>query len=103
MEAHNYLTSLGCSEARIIFKVRVRMLDLKTNFKRKYELDLSCPFCLEGEESIDHIFTCNKGLLRPDKLENITFTEINKTDNMRLLKDVAKFITRYQKFCDILI
>ena len=79
------------------------MLDLKTNFKRKYELDLSCRFCLEGEESIDHIFTCNKGFLRPDKLENITFTEINKTDNMRLLKDVAKFITWYKKFRDILI
>ena len=103
LEAQNYLTSLGSSEARIIFKVRVRMLDLKTNFKRKYELNLSCPFCLEGEESIDHIFTCNKGLLRPDKLENITFTEINKTDNMRLLKDVAKFINRYKKFRDILI
>ena len=103
LEAQNYLTSLGSSEARIIFKVRVRMLDLKTNFKRKYDLDLSCPFCLEGEESIDQIFTCNKGLLRPDKLENIAFTDINKTDNMRLLKDVAKFITRYKKFCDILI
>ena len=103
LEAQNYLTSLGSSEALIIFKVRVRMLDLKTNFKRKYELDLSCPFCLEGEESIDHTFTCNKGLLRPGKLENIAFTEINKTDNMRLLKDVAKFITRYQKFRDILI
>ena len=46
---------------------------------------------------------CNKGLLRPDKLENIAFTEINKPDNMRLLKDVAKLITRYQKFRDILI
>ena len=80
LEAQNYLTSLGSSEARIIFKVRVRMLDLKTNFKRKYELDLSCPFCLEGEESVDHIFTCNKGLLRTDKLENIAFTEINKID-----------------------
>ena len=65
--------------------------------------DLSCPLCLVGGESIDHIFTCNKGLLRPDKLENIAFTEINKTDNMRLLKDVAKFITRYRKFRDILI
>ena len=43
LEAQNYLTSLGSSEARIIFKVRVRMLDLKTNFERKYELDLSCP------------------------------------------------------------
>ena len=36
LEAQNYLTSLGSSEARIIFKVRVRMLDMKTNFKRKY-------------------------------------------------------------------
>ena len=98
LEAQNYLTSLSSSEALIIFKVRVRMLNLKTNFKRKYELDLSCPFCLEGEESIDHIFTCNKGLLRPDKLENFAFT-----DNMRFLKDIAKFITRYKKFCDILI
>ena len=51
LEAQNYLTSLSSSEARIIFKVRVRMLDLKTNFKRKYELDLSCPFCLVGEIS----------------------------------------------------
>ena len=79
------------------------MLDLKNNFKRKYELDLSYSSCSEGEESIDHIFTCNRGLLRPDKLENIAFTEINKPDNMRLLKDFAKFITRYQKFRDILI
>ena len=48
LKARDYLFSLKPKCARIIFQTRCRMIDLKVNFKKKYEMDLKCPFCNVG-------------------------------------------------------
>ena len=40
-----YLEKLEPNLARIVFKARVRMFDIKVNYKNKYSNDLSFPFC----------------------------------------------------------
>ena len=40
-----YLEKLERSLARIVFKARDRIFDIKVNHKNKYSTDLSCPFC----------------------------------------------------------
>ena len=46
------------------------MFEIKANFKNKYDSDLSCPFCKLEDETFDHIFTCESGLLCKNSLIN---------------------------------
>ena len=50
-----HLTALSPLTARIIFKVRLGVFDIKVNFKGKYSPDLSCATCKEGMETSEHI------------------------------------------------
>ena len=43
----------------MVFTARVRVYDIKENFKRKYDGDLNCPFCRQLHENLEHIFQCN--------------------------------------------
>ena len=45
-------------EAKFIFLVRTRMLDVKSNFKNKYH-DVTCPNCTE-EDTQSHLLFCDK-------------------------------------------
>ena len=49
-----YLTSVHPLLARLIFKARLRMYDVKNNFNVKYGLDLNCPFCRKEAETLQH-------------------------------------------------
>ena len=57
-----YLEKLEPNLARIVFKARVRMFDIKVNYKNKYSSDLSCLFCKMETETFDHLFECISGL-----------------------------------------
>ena len=43
-----YFIALKPKYARVIFKARTRMYDIKANFKEKYEGNTFCPFCTEN-------------------------------------------------------
>ena len=47
---------LPADVARVTVGNRLRMLDLKVNFKKKYEYNRNCPFCTAELEHLDHIF-----------------------------------------------
>ena len=48
-----YLTALSPQTARIIFKARFGVFDIKVNFKYKYSPYLSCAICNEGRETLE--------------------------------------------------
>ena len=48
------------------------MIDLKVNFKKKYGMDLRCPFCNDWDETLEHIFECDSGLNFPKILQIFT-------------------------------
>ena len=54
-----YLTSLPPLLAILVFKARLRMYDVKDNFKIKYGFDLNCPFCRKGAETLQHLLQCD--------------------------------------------
>ena len=54
-----YLTSLLPLLARLVFKARFSMYDVKDNFKIKYGFDLYCPFCRKEAETLQHILQCD--------------------------------------------
>ena len=67
-----YLFELDPQFARVIFKVRTRLFDIKVNFKRKYNQDKTCPFCRNGNENIQHVFSCENGLRHKRSSDNTT-------------------------------
>lgn len=54
LRMQKYLTKLTRQEASIIFKTKTRMLDVKNNYKNKYN-DLKCRKCKTAEETQQHI------------------------------------------------
>ena len=55
----DYLISdnLSTEDKQMLFKFRTRTYPCKTNFRKLYEPDLSCPICLE-EDSPEHLLNC---------------------------------------------
>ena len=54
----DYLTKLDPPIARVPMKARLRMFEVKINFKKKYNFKLNCPFSINETETFDHIFQC---------------------------------------------
>ena len=70
LKSRDYLFSIEPKCARIIFRTRCRIIDLKVSFKKKYEMDLRCPFCNVWDETLEHIFVCYSELNFPKILQN---------------------------------
>ena len=91
----NYLISgqLSPQEAKLMFKLRSRMLNVKGNFKNKYlnnDTFLQCQKCLSGIlESQEHIIDCDIFETKPDINYNDIFC-----DDMQKVKTA---LTEFQK------
>ena len=85
-----YLTALSAQTARITFKGRIGVFDIKVNFKDKYSSHLSCAICNEGRETLEHILQCCR-------LPEFKARETLKADSL-LNRYVAKTLKRWGKF-----
>ena len=100
----SYLTCLSPQIARMIFRARLKMYDIKVNFKRMYRENTLCPFCRYCEETFEHIFHCPEGLSCP---LGIRFTHQddltdNPGDSVLMLK-VGKYLLKYRKYRELII
>ena len=55
----NYIKNLHFEEARAIFMMLTRMIDVKANFKNKCR-NLECETCPVEKKNTQHLFRCNK-------------------------------------------
>ena len=56
----NYIENLHFEEARAIFMMLTRMIDIKSNFKNKYRnRNLECEIC-SLEDNTQHLFKCKR-------------------------------------------
>ena len=99
-----YITECDPQIARVIFKARTRMFDVKANFKTKYQGILHCPFCKIDEESLEHIFACPDGLICkfgdnvPGHLDNlISLKEIGS------LQRLGWYLLKYDKYRELIL
>ena len=90
----DYLTSLPPKQAKLIFKAKTGMLDIKVNFKNKYANVLKCPLCLCSSETFSHIFICPSGLWFPKVLRGFTLESLNKPTSVSTLKKLGRFLER---------
>ena len=89
-----YRFDLDPQFARVIFKVRARMFDIEVNFKRKYKQDKTCPFCRNGNENIQHVFSCENGLRHKRSLDNTTLYSISAEQSITKLRGIAKHLIK---------
>ena len=95
LKAQDYLFSLEPKCARIIFRTMCRMIDLKVNFKKKYGMDLRCPFCNDWDETLEHISVCDSGLNFPKILQNFNMACISGDFSHKKAKSWGKFLDKY--------
>ena len=78
------------------------MFDIKSNYKKKYRSVLTCPFCIVQDETFDHLFTCQHGIVVPNILQGVTFNSFSSTD-VNFVESLGKFLQRYQQYREILM
>ena len=93
----SYLKKLDPNIARVIFKARTRMFDIKVNYKRKYELNLDCPFCKYHDETFDHIFKSNSGLFRSRCLYATELVGFCCESSIPNVPNIGVFLEKYSK------
>ena len=95
----NYLESdkLNTSEKKMLFQLRTRMIDVKTNFKNMY-MDKVCPVCEKSEDDQKHVLECqllssNISDIATEKVEyeDIFHCDISKQTNLvRIFQNLWK-------------
>ena len=83
----NYLENLHFEEARAIFMMLTRMIDVKANFKNKYK-NLECDTC-KVEENTHHLFKCERYHDLNRNIKGETLQEVLNNNNE---DKIAKFI-----------
>ena len=91
----DYLIKLPSHLARLVFKAKTRMLDIKINYRRKHKNGLHCPFWFEYDKTIEHIFKCNAGLR---VLKDFTLQSFSMAPSEKLLKKLRYFPSKYNKY-----
>ena len=73
------------------------MLDLKVNFKEKYDHNLNCPFCSAEPVEFDHIFMCPAGIYAPKSIRSIKVEMLGTISDIKLLSSTGECPLRYKK------
>ena len=89
--------SISTEEKQTLFKLRTRMIDVKSSFRTQYGQDLACRFCPE-EETQSHLLLCN------ELIDNLDTSSIEYEDIFKDLKKqeaVARLYTQILKIRDM--
>ena len=81
--------------ARLVFKARLRMYDVKDNSKIKYGFDLNCPVCRKEAEILQHILQCDCVPFVKHKTGISVNILLQQRHNTESLKKCGKFLKFY--------
>ena len=91
----NYLENLHFEEARAIFMMLTRMIEVKANFKNKYK-SLECETC-KVEENTNHLFKCERYHDLNRNIKGETLQEVLKYNNEDEIAKIMKEIIKRKK------
>ena len=95
-KCQNYVTKLHPTLARMVFRARLGMYDIKCNFKNKYRSmnNLLCPVCSESEENLSHVAACSSNpIIKVCRILK-SYHEIYGSD-ISILNKWARFLRKY--------
>ena len=79
-------------EAKAIFMMITRMVDVKDNYKNKYK-NLGCEIC-KVEENTEHLFKCKKWHDLNEKIKGGTLQEVLRNNQEEYIARIIKEIIR---------
>ena len=91
LERQEYITVIEPRYARVIFKGRLQIFPIKSNFPQMYKRNLLCSFC----EKVD-IFSCDSGPYCTQSVKDLISCS-SDLSNFSDLRRIAKFVVKYQK------
>ena len=85
----SYIEDLGFTEARLVMKVRLNMIEVRNNYKNQYE-DRTCTLCKTEIDTTEHIFSCKKISMTQDKVSEIIYSGdgVTSSQSIEYLKEV---------------
>ena len=105
LETSQYLLScmFSVNQSKLLFKLRTRMLDVKANFKNKFQDNISllmCNLCDNQKvEDQKHVIECTK--IENNKTNNVTYLDLfNK--NLNVVKNaIDKYEKSWKEMCKL--
>ena len=101
LKMQHYLSSsvFYKNDAQLLFKLRTRMANFKSNFKNGNP-DLSCFLC-SNEDQQEHILTCDPIIKEIPEAQNNTYSNIfsNNSSKMKKALTVIKKALQYREKC----
>ena len=90
-----YLCSnkISTEDKQNLFRMRTRMVDVRSNFKTQYGQNLACPFCAE-EETQSHLLNCQQITVGID-VSQVEYSDVFKDVNKQ--EAISKIFTRILK------
>ena len=64
------------------FKGKVTYAWFESEFQKKYDHNLNCPFCSVESEYLDHIFICPAGIYAPKSIRSIKLEMLGTTSDI---------------------
>ena len=78
------------------------MFGIKSNYKNEHGSVLTCKFCMVQDETFDHLFTCQHGIVVPNILQGVTFNSFSSLD-LKFIESLGKRLQRCQQYLEILM
>ena len=99
LKIQNYLQplALDVQDSKLLFQLRSRMVEVKTNFRNKYS-DISCPVCKLTEDTQQHVMECTILLSR----SNIMVSDMTRYSHI-FSEDIEKqkvALQTFKSFCN---
>ena len=96
-----YLTSekLSTEEKQLLFRLRTRTFDCRSNYKNLYKSDLLCPLC-KSEDSQEHLLNCD-GITEGIDIEKVKYLDI--FDSYQKQETAAKVFLKISRKRKLLI
>ena len=86
----SYFNQYPIDKVNIILKLKLNMLELKSNFKSQFNNNNTCNLCETHEDTTEHLFECEK--IRENILNNNIESSLLKRDNKESYDLLMEFI-----------
>ena len=83
-----YDTRFTAEQAKLLFKFRTRMFDVRNNFRNNYKTCTKCPLCGINEDTQEHLLNCI--VIKSTRRSSVTYDELFSEDSEVLLEAVTE-------------